>query len=120
MGKSSSKVKKKVNSFIPSQKQLLKLKNKKNYISKDKSIKKNKDKSNTMNYSSPSLPKDTVNKTNIQSNTSRAKIPFLCIKDSNSSTNILKNNLVTTLSKSIIKRLIKKNNRSWISSRFGY
>ena len=113
VGKSSSKVKKKVNSFIPSQKQLLKLKNKKNYISKDKSIKKNKDKSNTMNYSSPSLPKDTVNKTNIQSNTSRAKIPFLCIKDSNSSTNILKNNLVTTLSKSIIKRLIKKKDNTF-------
>ena len=46
----------------------------------------------TDNYSSPSLAKDKGIKTSTQSNTSRTKIPFLCIKDSNSSTNILKNN----------------------------
>ena len=118
MGKSSSKIRKKVNSFIPSQKQLFKSQKKENNIYPAKSIKKTKKKSNQTNYSSPSLAKDKGIKTSTQSNTSRTKIPFLCIKDSNSSTNILKNNtninLGTNRSKSIIRRRIAKKDKTCI------
>ena len=120
MGKSSSKTKKQVNSFIPSQKKLSKLMTKDKFIYISKSIKKNKDKLNQINYSSsPSLLK---NKTNKKLNNSQPKIPKIFIKDSNSSTNILKsntnfnnnNNLSSNRSKSIIRRRITKKGNTFI------
>ena len=108
IGKSSSKARKKVNSFIPSKKQLLKIKNADKNISIYKSIKKKKENPNQINYSSPSLVKLENPK---KLDTTKMKIPKIYIKDSNSSTNLLKNNYVLTSSRSrsiIRRRIVKK------------
>ena len=118
MGKSSSKTKKKVNSLIPSQKQLLKLMLKDKFYFIYKSIKKNKKKLNKVNYSSsPFLVKS---KTNKKLNISQTKTSKMYIKDSNSSTNIHKNttninnNLSSNRSKSIIRKRINKKANTFI------
>ena len=127
MGKSSSKSRKKVNSFIPSQKQLFKLM-KKEQIYAYKSIKKNKDKIihdyNHNNFSSPSLVKDKIAK---KSDNSRGKPPIIYIKDSNSSINIFKNNLnnlnsnnnlTSSRSRSIIRRRIDNKENIYIHEEY--
>ena len=110
IAKSSSKNRKKINSFIPSQKQLYKLMNKENNIYMSKSIKKNKKYSSSINYSSPSLVKGNDFK---KGDITRPKVPIIHIKDSNSTSNILKNNVNLTSSRSrslIRKRGAKKGN----------
>ena len=111
MIKSFSKTRKKVNSFIPSQKQLLKIMQKDKLIYTHKSIKK-KEKINQVNYSSS----PSVNpKTNKKKNYSRTKASKIYIKNSNSSiiiiknnTNVHNNNLNINRSKSIIRKSINK------------
>ena len=116
MGKSSSKSRKKINSFIPSQKQLFKLMKKEQSIYPYKSIKKKKNKLNQNNFSSPSLAKD---KTNKKTDNSRIKAPIIYIKDSNSSINIFKNNinnnnLTSSRSRSIIRGHIANKEHTYI------
>ena len=120
IGKSSSKTKKKVNSFIPSQKKLLKIMEKDKLIYICKSIKKNRVQLKKVNYSfSPSVN----NKANTKINFSKNKAPKIYIKNSNSSNNILRNtnvnininnNLSSNRSKSIIRKRIKKKGSTFI------
>ena len=101
--KSSSKTGKKVNSFIPSQKQLLQIMKKDKDVFVYKSMMKNNEKK---------LNK-IKNKKNKNSNFSKSKVPIIFIKDSNSTSNIMKNNINLTTNRinSIIrKRLRKKGN----------
>ena len=111
-GKSSSKTRKKVNSFIPSQKQLLKLINGDKIIHICNSIKKKKKnpKLNQENYSSSSLVKqENSKKSDIAKK--KVKAPIIHNKDSNYSNNLLKNNKNLTSSRrgsNIRKRIIKK------------
>ena len=87
MGKSSSKTKNKENSFIPSQKQFLQIMKKDIFAYK---MKKNIEKKlNQINYSSS--PSFIKNKKNKKSNISWSKVPNIYIKDSNSTTNLIKN-----------------------------
>ena len=117
MVKSFSDTRKKVNSFIPSQKQLLKIMQKDKLIYTYKSIKK-KEKINQVNYSaSPSVSQNTNKKKNF----SRTKAPKIYIKNSNSSTIIIRNNnnahnnnLSINRSKSIIRKCINKKGSTFI------
>ena len=113
IGKSPSKTRKKVNSFIPSQKQLLKLINGDNIIHICNSIKKKNPKSNQANYSSSSLVKqENSKKSDITKQ--KVKVPIIHIKDSNSSNNLLKNNNNLTHRGSIIRRRIIKKGSTYI------
>ena len=106
MGKSSSKTKNKENSFIPSQKQFLQIMKKDIFAYK---MKKNIEKKlNQINYSSS--PSFIKNKKYKKSNISWSKVPNIYIKDSNSTTNIIKNenNLLTDRSKLVFKNTIGK------------
>ena len=114
MGKSSYRIKKIANSFIPSQKQFFKIMKKKNNY-QNKSIKKNKEIITKKNYSSsPSFVKNKI-----IVNNSKPKAPIIHIKDSNSTINIIKNNtyinnnnLTSSQSRSIIrKKMEKKGNK---------
>ena len=106
MGKSSSKINRKLNSFIPSQKQLFKKTKNEQLIHEYKSKKKNIEKKSQINYSTPSLAKEE--KENKKEDISKTKAPIINIRDSNSSTNILNNHLNSNHSRSIIKRRISK------------
>ena len=97
--KSSSKSKKKVNSFIPSQKKLSQIMKKDKDIFEPKSLKKNNE--NKINQ--------IKNKKNKNSNISKSKAPIIYIRDSNSTTNIMKSNI--NLSKNRINLIIRKNLR---------
>jgi len=101
--KSSSKTRKKVNSFIPSQKQLLQIMKKDKDVFVYKSMIKNNEKKLSQ----------IKNKKTKNSNISKSKVPIICIKDSNSTSNIMKSNINLTTNRinSIIrKRLRKKGN----------
>jgi len=109
MGKSSSKTKNKENSFIPSQKQFLQIMKKDIFTYKMK--KKNEKKLNQINYSSS--PSFIKNKKNKKSNNSWSKVPNIYIKDSNSTTNLIKNenNNLNNKSKLVFQsRIGKKGN----------
>ena len=117
MGKSSSKTRKKVNSFIPSQKNLLKLINGDKIIHICNSIKRKKEnpKSNQTNYSSSFLVKaENSKKSDIIKK--KVKVPIIHIKDSNSSNNLLKNNnnLSSSRSRSNIRRGLAKKGNTYI------
>ena len=106
MGKSSSKTKNKENSFIPSQKQFLQIMKKEVFSYK---IKKNIEKKlNQVNYSSS--PSFIKNKKNKKSNVSWSKVPNIYIKDSNSTTNLIRNEnrTLTDKSKLVFKNRIGK------------
>ena len=111
--KFSSKTKKLTNSFIPSQKNLFQEKNKHKNFYLCKSTKRRNEHLNKINYSSS--PNIIKKKANIKSNIS-IKVPMIFIKDSNSTSNIIRNNininnLSSSRSRSIIrKRKIKKEN----------
>jgi len=111
--KFSSKTKKLTNSFIPSQKNLFQEKNKNKNFYLCKSTKRRNEHLNKINYSSS--PNIIKKKTNIKSNIS-LKVPMIFIKDSNSTSNIIRNNIninniSSSRSRSIIrKRKIKKDN----------
>ena len=109
--KFSSKTKKLTNSFIPSQKNLLQEKNKNKHFYICKSTKRRNDHLNKINYSSS--PNIIKKKANIKSNIS-LKVPMIFIKDSNSTSNIIRNNinnLSSSISRTIIrKRKVKKEN----------
>jgi hypothetical protein len=111
--KFSSKTKKLTNSFIPSQKNLFQEKNKNKNFYICKSTKRRNDHLNKINYSSS--PNIIKKKANIKSNIA-LKVPMIFIKDSNSTSNIIRNNfninnLSSSRSRSIIrKRKIKKEN----------
>ena len=106
MGKSSSKISQKLNSFIPSQKQLFQKTKKEKFINDYKSKKKNKENITQINYSTPSLAKEEQETK--KPDLTKAKVPIINIRDSNSSSNILNNNLTSSHSKSIIRRYISK------------
>ena len=111
--KFSTKTKKTTNSFIPSQKNLLQEKNKIKNFYICKSTKRRNEHLNKINYSSS--PNIIKKQANIKSHIS-LKVPMIFIKDSNSTTNIVRNNininnLSSSRSRSIIrKRKIKKEN----------
>ena len=115
MGKSSSNTRKKVNSFIPSQKQLLRLINADKNIQKRNSIKKKKKNQNQKNYSSPTLVKPENSKKSDMAK-QKIKVPNIHIKDSNSSSNLLQNNynLTSSRSRSIIRRRIVKKSSEYM------
>ena len=98
--KSSSKTKKKLNSFIPSQKKLLQIMKKDKDVFVYKSMMKNNEKK---------LGK-IKNKKNKISNISKSKVPIIYIKDSNSTSNIMKNNINLTTNRinSIIRKRLRK------------
>jgi hypothetical protein len=111
--KFSLKSKKLTNSFIPSQKNLFQEKNKNKNYYLCKSTKRKNEHMNIINYSSS--PNIIKKKANIKSNIA-LKVPMIFIKDSNSTSNIIRNNfninnLSSSRSRSIIrKRKIKKEN----------
>ena len=96
--KSSSKTRKKVNSYIPSQKQLLQIMKKDKDVFVYKSMIKNNGKKLNQNK----------HKKNKNSNISKSKVPIIYIKDSNSTSNIMKNNI--RIDSIIRKRFRKKGN----------
>ena len=113
IGKISTKIKKLTHSFIPSQKNLVKEKNKNKNFHICKSTKRRNEHLNKINYSSS--PNIINKKANIKSNIS-IKVPMIFIKDSNSTSNIIRNNIninniSSSRSRSIIrKRKVKKDN----------
>ena len=111
MGKSSSKITKKLNSFIPSQKELYKKNKNEKYIQEYKSKKNNKEKSSQINHSTPSLAKEEQKAK--KPDMSKNKAPIIYIRDSNSSSNILNNHLSSSYSRSIIKRRISKKENTY-------